>query len=94
MEITLAEYTGTLVVVSHDQYFLSKTTSVQLVFENQRIQKKLNQSNEKVDSLAEQCLKLATERQEVLGKLSFLSSKSPYIETGFKDSSSLSNKCS
>ncbi|MFE4896183.1 ribosomal protection-like ABC-F family protein [Peribacillus butanolivorans] len=81
LEKTLAEYTGTLVVVSHDQYFLSKTTSVQLIFENNRIQKKLKQSNEKVDSLAEQRLKLETERQEVLGKLSFLSSKSPeYIE--------------
>ncbi|MBK5446162.1 ABC-F type ribosomal protection protein [Peribacillus sp. TH16] len=81
LEKTLAEYTGTLVVVSHDQYFLSKTTSVQLIFENHRIQKKLKQSNEKVDSLAEQRLKLETERQEVLGKLSFLSSKSPeYIE--------------
>ncbi|QNU05394.1 ribosomal protection-like ABC-F family protein [Peribacillus butanolivorans] len=81
LEKTLAEYTGTLVVVSHDQYFLSKTTSVQLIFENRRIQKKLKQSNDKVDSLAEQRLKLETERQEVLGKLSFLSSKSPeYIE--------------
>ncbi|MFE4349848.1 ribosomal protection-like ABC-F family protein [Peribacillus butanolivorans] len=81
LEKTLAEYTGTLVVVSHDQYFLSNTTSVQLIFENHRIQKKLKQSNEKADSLAEQRLKLETERQEVLGKLSFLSSKSPeYIE--------------
>ena len=77
LEATLAEYTGTLVVVSHDQYFLSKTTSVRLVFENQRIQKKLQQSNHKLDSMEEQRLKLETERQEVLGKLSFLSSKSP-----------------
>lgn len=77
LEKTLAEYTGTLVVVSHDQYFLSKTTSVQLVFENHRIQKKLKQSNERVDSITEQRLKLETERQEVLGKLSFLSTKSP-----------------
>ncbi|MEJ9231548.1 ABC-F type ribosomal protection protein [Peribacillus butanolivorans] len=81
LEKTLAEYTGTMIVVSHDKYFLSKTTSVQLIFENHRIQKKLKQSNEKVDSLAEQRLKLETERQEVLGKLSFLSSKSlEYIE--------------
>lgn len=81
LEKALVEYTGTLVVVSHDQYFLSKTTSVQLIFKNHRIQKKLKQSNEKVDSLAEQRLKLETERQEVLGKLSFLSSKSQeYIE--------------
>ena len=77
LEATLAEYSGTLVVVSHDQYFLSKTTSVRLVFENQRIQKKLQQSNHKLDSMEEQRLKLETERQEVLGKLSFLSSKSP-----------------
>lgn len=77
LEKTLAEYTGTLVVVSHDQYFVSKTTSVQLVFENHRIQKKLKQSNERVDSITEQRLKLETERQEVLGKLSFLSTKSP-----------------
>ena len=39
LEKTLAEYTGTLVVVSHDQYFLSKTTSVQLIFENHRIKR-------------------------------------------------------
>ncbi|MFD2442515.1 ribosomal protection-like ABC-F family protein [Bacillus sp. CGMCC 1.16607] len=77
LEKTLEEYKGTLIVVSHDQYFLSKTTSIQLVFENQRIQKKLDQSNEKVDLVAEQRLKLETERQEVLGKLSFLTSKSP-----------------
>ncbi|AGK53557.1 ribosomal protection-like ABC-F family protein [Bacillus sp. 1NLA3E] len=77
LEITLADYSGTLVVVSHDQYFLSKTTSVQLIFENQRIQKRLIQESEKVDSLAEQRLTLETERQEVLGKLSFISPKSP-----------------
>ncbi len=76
LEKTLAEYTGTLVVVSHDQYFLNKTTSVQLIFENGRIQKKLNKSVEKTDSLSEQLLKLETELQEVLGKLSFLSSTS------------------
>ncbi|CAG9610154.1 ribosomal protection-like ABC-F family protein [Pseudoneobacillus rhizosphaerae] len=82
LEKTLAEYTGTLIVVSHDQYFLSKTTSVPLIFENYRIQKKLQQSMEKmVDSLAEQRLKLETERQEVLGKLSFSTPQSQeYIE--------------
>lgn len=82
LEKTLAEYTGTLIVVSHDQYFLIKTTSIQLIFDNLRIQKKLQQSNEeKVDTLAEQRLKLETERQEVLGKLSFSTPQSPdYLE--------------
>jgi macrolide transport system ATP-binding/permease protein len=77
LEKTLTEYTGTLVIVSHDQYFLSKTTSVQLVFENNRIIKKLNQSTEKENTLVEQRLQLETERQEVLGKLSFLSPSTP-----------------
>jgi macrolide transport system ATP-binding/permease protein len=82
LEKTLAEYTGTLIVVSHDQYFLSKTTSVSLIFENCRIQKNLQQSTEKtVDSLTERRLMLETERQEVLGKLSFLTPQcQEYIE--------------
>jgi len=77
LETTLADYPGTLIIVSHDQYFLNKTTSVQLLFENNRIQKKTTQSSETVDSSEERRLKIETERQEVLGKLSFLSSKSP-----------------
>lgn len=80
LEKTLSEYNGTLIVVSHDQYFLSKTSTVQLVFENKRIIKKLDQYTEKVDTLAEKRLQLETERQEVLGKLSFLSLKSPEYE--------------
>jgi macrolide transport system ATP-binding/permease protein len=77
LESTLSQYTGTLIVVSHDQYFLDKTTSIQLRFENQRIQKKFQQSmEEKLDALTEQRLRLETERQEVLGKLSFISPKS------------------
>jgi macrolide transport system ATP-binding/permease protein len=77
LEKTLAGYTGTLVIVSHDQYFITKTTSVQLVFENKRIHKTFFHSNETDDSHEELRLKLETERQEVLGKLSFLTPKSP-----------------
>jgi macrolide transport system ATP-binding/permease protein len=76
LEKTLADYTGTLVIVSHDQYFTGKTTSAQLLFENNQIHKKFIHSNESVDSHEELLLKLETERQEVLGKLSFLTSKS------------------
>lgn len=39
LENTLAEYNGTLVIVSHDRYFLEKTTNTKLVFVNNTIQK-------------------------------------------------------
>ncbi|MCK2020554.1 ribosomal protection-like ABC-F family protein [Peribacillus frigoritolerans] len=72
LEDTLAQYTGTLLVVSHDRYFLEKTTSSKLVISNNRIQKQLYESPLKRDDLEELRLTLETERQEVLGKLSFM----------------------
>lgn len=72
LEDTLAQYTGTLLVVSHDRYFLEKTTSSKLVISNNRIYKQLYESPLKRDDLEELRLTLETERQEVLGKLSFM----------------------
>lgn len=72
LETTLAQYNGTLLVGSHDQYFLDKTTSNQLVFSRNSIQKQSKETAVTRDSLADLRLKLETERQEVLGKLSFL----------------------
>lgn len=72
LEDTLALYNGTLIVVSHDRYFLEKTTSSKLVISNNSIQKQLNELSPKRDNLDELRLKLETERQEVLGKLSFM----------------------
>ncbi|WP_044338572.1 ribosomal protection-like ABC-F family protein [Rossellomorea aquimaris] len=72
LEDTLAHYSGTLIVVSHDRYFLEKTTSTNLVIENGGIHKWLNESAPERDEHEELRLKLETERQDVLGRLSFM----------------------
>lgn len=80
LEDTLAQYDGTLIVVSHDRYFLEKTTTSKLVLSNQSIQKQWNELTPKKESLDEIRLKLETERQEVLGKLSFMTEKDKEYE--------------
>jgi macrolide transport system ATP-binding/permease protein len=68
-------------VVSHDRYFLEKTTSSKLLISNNRIQKQLVNECRKRDDQNEWRLKLETERQEVLGKLSFMTPNSElYVE--------------
>lgn len=72
LEDTLAQYNGTLIIVSHDRYFLEKTTSTKLVIADGRIQKQLSEPVLERDEQEELRLKLETQRQEVLGKLSFM----------------------
>ncbi len=72
LEDTLAQYNGTLIVVSHDRYFLEKTTDSKLVISNNRIQKQWKEATPRRDDQDELRLKLETERQEILGKLSFM----------------------
>ncbi|MEG0385700.1 MAG: ABC-F family ATP-binding cassette domain-containing protein [Solibacillus sp.] len=78
LEATLAQYKGTLIFVSHDQYFVDKLANMHLVIQDGTIQKRaVGQSNEQKDTTEEQLLQLETARQEVLGKLSFMTSKNP-----------------
>ncbi|CAM5633403.1 Ribosome protection protein VmlR OS=Lysinibacillus sphaericus OX=1421 GN=vmlR PE=3 SV=1 [Lysinibacillus sphaericus] len=76
LEKTLELYTGTLLVVSHDRYFIEKTTNIVWQLENKGIVKKWRESiPQQQNDTSAQRLKLENERQEILGKLSFLTAK-------------------
>lgn len=76
LEETLSRYNGTLLVVSHDRYFLEKITTSKIAIAEGTIQRQWTESGElRRDNKEELRLKLETERQEVLGKLSFMTPK-------------------
>ncbi|WP_077624878.1 ribosomal protection-like ABC-F family protein [Sediminibacillus massiliensis] len=72
LEDTLSKYPGTLIVVSHDRYFLEKTTSTKLIITDNTVEKERIDASKKRNNDEELRLQLETERQEVLGKLSFM----------------------
>lgn len=76
LETTLAQYKGTLLVVSHDRYFLEKVTDSVWEIHHHRIEKKWSDNSLSTVNAKETLrLTLETERQEILGKLSFLTTK-------------------
>lgn len=75
LEQTLAQYNGTLLVVSHDRYFLEKVTNSVWEIHAQQIEKKWRKEVKQDEGVVTLRLKLETERQEILGKLSFLTAK-------------------
>ena len=88
LEDTLAQYNGTLIVVSHDRYFLKKVTNSIFIISNNSIQKQWIADSQKRNNLDEIRLKLETERQEVLGKLSYMTTKDdlyPGLDQKFKE---------
>ncbi|GAE35539.1 ribosomal protection-like ABC-F family protein [Halalkalibacter akibai] len=81
LENTLAQYNGTLLVVSHDRFFTEKTTTSKLIIANNQIYKQLSETALKINESEELRLQLETARQEVLGKLSFVTKESKdYLE--------------
>lgn len=83
LEETLMHYNGTLLIVSHDRYFIEKITNSKLEIHNGKIKKAIRKSSDlsSTSDSKELLLKLETERQEVLGKLSFMTpSDAQYFE--------------
>lgn len=79
LEETLKQYNGTILVVSHDKYFVEKITTQKLLFMDGTVKREC--SSVQVDDKEEQKLTLENERQEVLGKLSFaVMGSSEYME--------------
>lgn len=82
LEKTLSTYPGTILLVTHDRYFLEKLTNKLLVIENKLMRKLemnynewMHKNNESL--LEKELLTLETERQAVLGELSFLKNNDP-----------------
>ncbi|MNI16629.1 putative ABC transporter ATP-binding protein YheS [compost metagenome] len=75
LEDTLSSFTGTLIVVSHDNYFVDRVTDQSLWIERAGIRRDLIQEESADVDYEQQLLKLETERQYVLGKLSMLTVK-------------------
>jgi macrolide transport system ATP-binding/permease protein len=77
LEQTLSTYPGTIILVTHDRYFLDKIANKLLVFEDKSMKKVdmtfdewNNHQNETFQQ--QQLLKLEIERQALLGKISFM----------------------
>ncbi|PLS09499.1 ribosomal protection-like ABC-F family protein [Neobacillus cucumis] len=84
LEKTLSEFTGTIITVSHDYYFLNKLCDRILVFENQQVKRVektpeefLNQNIKPVNNREEALLIIENKIAQILGQLSMLDPKDP-----------------
>ncbi|KKI90125.1 ABC transporter ATP-binding protein [Bacillus sp. SA1-12] len=83
LERTLSNYTGTLIIVSHDRYLIEKLCTKLLIIENRKIQqiemglREYEESKSRKGTLAEQNVQeeiviIETKITELLGKISYL----------------------
>ncbi len=84
LEKTLSEFTGTIIAVSHDYYFLNKLCDGLLVFENQQIKRLemkaeeyFNEDEQEKGKPDETLMVLDNQIAAILGELSLLDQKNP-----------------
>lgn len=82
LEETLSEFNGTIIIVSHDRFFVEKLCDKLLVIENKRInryemglgefeEKKIEKSGKQDQNLADELVLVENKITELLGKISF-----------------------
>jgi macrolide transport system ATP-binding/permease protein len=88
LEKTLNEYTGTIILVSHDYYFLNKLCDKLIVFEGQQVKRiemkpdeYLNKDHHEQDSKQETLMILENQIAAILGELSILDQNDPKYKT-------------
>lgn len=83
LEAALTDFTGTLLIVSHDYYFMNKLCNKLLVIENEKIirvemnleqyeKRKQSQSEPNIQGIKEELLCIETEITAVLGQMSLI----------------------
>lgn len=84
LEKTLNEYTGTIILVSHDYYFLNKLCDKLIVFEGQQVKRLemkpdeyLNKNHHEKDNKQETLMILENQIAAILGELSTLDQNDP-----------------
>ncbi|MEH7419365.1 ATP-binding cassette domain-containing protein, partial [Neobacillus drentensis] len=84
LEKTLAEFTGTILTVSHDYYFLNKLCDSLLVFEGQRVKRVektpdeyLNPEKDNVNNGEDELLIIENKIAHILGQLSMIDQNDP-----------------
>ncbi|MCM3764632.1 ribosomal protection-like ABC-F family protein [Neobacillus niacini] len=82
LEKTLSEFTGTIITVSHDYYFLNKLCDIVLAFDNKQIsrlemtpEQYFNKGKQDGDDKQETLLVIETKIAAILGKLSTIDQK-------------------
>lgn len=72
LEKVLGDYNGTIIVVSHDAYFVEKTTTMQFTIAQHKLVTPVFETETAADK---ERMQLENRLQDVLGKLSFLTAK-------------------
>ena len=89
LERVLGDYNGTIIVVSHDAYFMEKTTTTRFIIEDHQL---ITPTQDIETTKDKERMQLENRLQDVLGQLSFLTAKDAQYEELDKEFNELTKK--